>query len=214
MQRGFAGIFLAVGLLLAALAGSWYFIQVQNAKPVVSPVRAVQPPTPTPSPWKTYTNNKYGFIIDYPIEGVIHQEDEYLEGECGQAIKEEKGGKIVFDNLFEMQIVPWKGSVDEYLISKGAKNAYESELLTGSGADEAIHLVGLKKDFEVAVGYPPLVYTHYVYKKGENIFTVKTPPTHNNPGGCVNPNIIDPVKYAKYQKEGWDFAKSFRFTSN
>lgn len=216
-NKGYVGVFVLILALLLISGAGGYYLYGQKSDPVPTPVFPQTTSTPTPDPhWKVYKNSTYGFQLAYPAKGVIHKEEEYVEGECGGAIKEKKSGSgsiIDFDNLFEMKIIPWSGSIDGYLASQGAKNKYELEVVATVSAkvDEAVSFHGLKKGVEYAVGYPPLVYVSYVFKKDGNIFVIKNDPNHKNPGGCVNPNFIDPVKYAKYKNQGWDFAKSFKF---
>lgn len=208
-EKGFVGFFLLIILIAVVLVGGFYFVKSKEQKPLIKPEIKVQP-TPTPSPWATYINSKYNFSLTYPKLGVIHGENEYFEGECGKEIKEQPN-VIIFDNLAEIQIVSWDGSLDDYLVSKGAFGQYDLSPVASSSAYQLIEVIGLKKGAEYAVGYPPLVYINYIYKRDTNVFLIRIPPTHNNIGGCVNPNLVDPVKYSKYKDQGWDFKKNFTF---
>ncbi len=221
-EIGFALIPLILGIVLVALSAIvayfyWQSSQNTNIKGVANKksstaeiFKAVA--TPTPSPWKTYTNEENKFEIIYPREGLIWSKQGYEKGECGLAIKEEKG-VITVDNFYRVKVVPYQGSLDEYLTSQRAKNAYEVEVLAYSGADEAIRLLRLKPNFEIAVGYPPLYYVKAVYKKGENIYLLQEV-VHNptNEGGCVQPSVVDPTQYPDVAKQEWDLAKSIKFT--
>ncbi|MDO8570764.1 MAG: hypothetical protein Q7R97_04235 [Candidatus Daviesbacteria bacterium] len=213
MPKGFAHLIVLVGivLLIVAVLGVWFFTKQPTNSPAISQITSIKStPTPTPSPWKIYKNDKYGLEITYPRNGVILSEKGYQEGECGKAIGEENG-KIDVDNFFEVKIIPWTGTIADYLVSKGAGKIYNTEIIEGTGSDEGIHLVGLKKDFEVAVGYPPLLYVKYLFKKGDNIYIVSTFLHPENIGGCINPEVIDPIKYKKYLDQGWDQKNSFKF---
>lgn len=209
-QKGFAILIILVViilLILIALGGFYFWNKSANKLPAPKvPINVlVSPtPTPTPSPWKTYVNEKYGFQVTYPKTGVILTEKSYIEGECGTAIKEIKPGIIDVDNFFQVKIIDWKGTIADYLVSQRAGDIYNTEVIEGSGADEGIYLVGLKKDFETAVGYPPLLYVKYLFKKGNNLVIVSTFLHPENLGGCINPEVLDPSKYAKYTNSGWD----------
>jgi len=218
MRKGFAHpiiLVLVVLLILAVLGGVYLWKNQSNNKlslPVKVPIEALALPTPTPTPssWKTYKNNQYGFELIYPKEGVIVTDKGNIEGECGQSIKE-SGGKIDVDNVFQVKIMDWSGTIQDYLISKGAGKIYNTEVIEGTGADEGMYLVELKKDFEIAVGYPPLLYVKYLFKKGNNLIIVSTFLHPENMGGCINPEVIDPIKYKKYLDLGWDPKNSFKF---
>lgn len=217
-SKGFAYpvILVAIVLLILVSLGGIYFwnrsVNKLTAPKVSVKVLALptSTPTPTPSPWKTYVKEKYGLQLIHPKEGVILTDKGYVEGECGKAIKE-NGDKIDFDNFFQIRIIPWTGTIADYLVSKGAGKIYNTEIITNSGADEGIYLVGLKKDFEVAVGYPPLLYVKYLFKKGNNLIIVSNYLHPENLGGCINPDVIDPIKYAKYISPVWDQKTSFKF---
>lgn len=211
-QKGFAHPMVSVAIILLILAtvGGFYFWNNKSDNKLPVPNQIFTSPTPTLSPWKTYVNNQLGMKITYPGEGVILTDKSYAEGECGKAIKE-TGSEISLDNFFKIKIVPWTGTLDEYLVSQRAKNAYDLEKIEGSGADEAINLVGLKKNFEVAVGYPPLVYVKYLFKKGDNLYLVSRFQNPINKGGCINPEVLDPSKYAQYLDLGWNQKNSFKF---
>ncbi|RJP46928.1 MAG: hypothetical protein C4584_00940 [Armatimonadetes bacterium] len=210
MQRGFTGIFLLIWLLGLLVIFAGFYIYIKDNRTVNQTPEVVLLPTPTPSPWKVYTNDKYGLQIRYPLLGVIHEKDRYIEGECGQVLKEQKN-EIILDNLFKIKIVGWQGTIAEYLTVLGAKNQYDLELLDNAGAEEAVKVIGLKKGAEYAVGYPPLVYVQAIYKKNGNIFIVKSIPFHQTLGGCIDPAVMDPVKYAKFQDQEWKTINNLKF---
>src|SRR3989344_5063784 len=136
MRKGFAHpiiLVLVVLLILAVLGGVYLWKNQSNNKlslPVKVPIEALALPTPTPTPssWKTYKNNQYGFELIYPKEGVIVTDKGNIEGECGQSIKE-SGGKIDVDNFFQVKIMDWSGTIQDYLISKGAGKIYNTEVI-------------------------------------------------------------------------------------
>ncbi len=172
-------------------------------------------PTPTPNPWMSYDNPDYNFRIIYPREGVVYQADgSRTGGFCGGSIIEDpkNAATILVDNFFKLKIVAWDSTLADYLVSTGGSEAYNIEAIVGSGADEAVKLLGLKPDFEVAVGYPPLAYIKAVYKKGGNIFLMQEV-LHNpaNPGGCVVPAIVDPSKFSDIASQQWDITTSIKF---
>lgn len=170
--------------------------------------------TPTPA-FKTYKNDQYGFEFNYPIKGITQKGEEFTEVECGNAIKETKDG-ILVDNLFKIQIINFPKTIDDYLVQRGAKNTYEFEPILNSSADEAIKVVGIKKGMElVSVGYPPLMYVLYIYKKDDKIFLVvheAHPPNPTIPEGCINPKDLDHTKFPKFANDTWDVKDSFKFT--
>lgn len=223
MPRGFIGVYLmlalitvsALGVIFLMLSGKKGNLESLPVQPKT--VDAVVDPTLTPTPipiWKIYTNEKYKFQVTYPARGVIHNTDDYSEGECGEAIKETVNGggsTILVDNLLEIQVFPWTGTLDDYLIQRGAKNQYNFEVIEGSGALEAVKVLGLKQGAEYAIGYPPLVYIRDMYKKDNNLILLKTIPFHPNVAACVDPHLVDPVKYAKYLEQGWNMDDSLKF---
>lgn len=78
MQKGFAGIIiLIIALILAGLAGAYYFGKIQNPKtqvmqPTIAPSSSSNETVYTEASrsanWKTYTNPKYSFSLKYPEE--------------------------------------------------------------------------------------------------------------------------------------------------
>lgn len=221
-KNGFALIPLVLGLvliILVAVVGYFYWQSSQNVnvkgvankKSTVSEIFKTAP-TPTPSPWKTYENKDNNFQITYPRKGVTWNKQGYTEGECGLAIREEKGG-VTLDNFYRVKVLPYQESLDEYLTSQRGKSAYEMEVIADSGADEATKLLRLKPDFEIAVGYPPLFYIKAVFKKGDRIYLLQEI-VHNptNEGGCVQPSVVDPTQYPDFAKQEWDLVKSIKFT--
>lgn len=164
--------------------------------------------------WKKYINKKYGFELTYPGKGVIQGEKNQYEGECGKEIKENAEG-IFVDNFFQIKILDWKGSINDYIEQKGAKGKYELGEIADSNADEAIEVISIKKGLELSsVGYPPLMYVSGIYKKGNNLFIMihqAHPPEPMNPNGCLNPKDLDYTKYPKYANQAWDITKSIKF---
>lgn len=232
-NRGFAFVplLLIIGLVVVFLVSLYFYIQrsqettnvkgVNSAKKVSLISQIIQSSTPTSvqqrqalltlSPWKIYKNEEYGIEITYPRVGVVWTKGGLREGECGFAIKEESS-LITLDNLYKLKAVSFTGSLEAYLTSQGAYRAYEIEDLIDSGADEAVRLVKLKPDFEVAVGYPPLAYVKAVFKKGEKIFLLQEI-IHNpsNEGGCILPSVIDPTQFSDIAKQDWDIVTSLKF---
>lgn len=214
-NRGFGHIFLTLIIIaiFAYLVILYFYNQSTQLPTNVQGVNSIPKPVSAPphSPWKTYENQENKFKITYPRAGVVWDEGKLEEKECGNAIKEEEGGVLV-DNFYKLKIVPFTATLEEYLISKGAPYAYEREVIEDSGADEAVKLMGLKKGFEIAVGFPPLVYVKAVFKKGDQIFLMQEI-VHNptNSGGCVQPSVVDPTQYPEIAKQNWDITTSLKF---
>lgn len=222
-QKGFTGILLIVGFIVILiltgtvfLLGKEALVQVNrlqskpSAKVETQPTLTPLSPTPTLSSWQTYNNTQYNFELTYPKKGVVVKEAGYEEGECGDSITE-TAEKIIVDSFFEIKIIPWQGSLDEYLQQKGALDAYDFEQILDSGADEGIEVLGLKQDVSYAVGYPPLRFISHLFKKGDKIFLVEDFHKSEYFGGCLNPKTLDPVKYAQFIDLKWDLNKSFKF---
>ena len=234
-QKGSVLALLLIGVVVIAsgFGGVYYFSksskpisQVVSQTKVETPVLAAskdstQPAaTLTPGPrieaaWKTYTNPKYKFQFMYPAQGMIMGENGYFEGSCGSYIDEVDGSSwhhIYFDNLMDIKIKNWPNSIEDYLVGIGASGQYDLEDIQNSGADEAVKVIGLKKGKEYAVGFPPLIYINYIYKKDSNLFLFsdfQTPSVHEK--GCTNPKVLDPVAHSHLRIKGWDISQSLKF---
>lgn len=231
MPRGFAAVCLTIFFLVVLGVGAVFLIVLNKTKvnvvtSKVGPASAVTSlPTPTPVPsWKTYTNSKYRFELTYPKEGMILKETGFEAGECGGAIKAGgvQTGRIIsrfvsetiqVDDFFEILVLNWPKSVEEYILAIGAGDQYNLKLIEGSLAEEAVEVVGLKKGAEYAVGYPPLAYISHIYKKGGKLFLIKNLLHPQNLGGCVHPSLLDPVSHShlKVKSSDWDLGKSWKF---
>lgn len=207
-QSGSITIVLLLFFIIAGLSGFLVYSIQPKSEPILALPQIVKP-TSTPSPWKTYSDPA-GFTLTYPRVGAVVEEHKYVLAECGNKIKTE-GGILLVDNFYKIKTVDWTGTLEDYLIQAGAKNAYETKVLEGSGADEAVELLRLKEEFEIAVGYPPLAFTKAVYKKGDQIYLMQTYNVINNFGGCILPEIADPARFADYHKLNWDITQSLKF---
>lgn len=226
MPKGFALIYLLLGLVVLILAidgvvylsnNSWQ----KKTVPVAIPMATILPtPTPTPNPWKIYKNDQYNFSFNYPEIGMVAGEDDYVQKECGQTIKKVvvKGKEVIkVDNFLDIKIIKESESIEDYLKSIRAFSQYDTEPINNSLADEAIKIIGLKKGAEYAVGYPPLIFISHIYRKNNNLFLISKPQAggnlNSNPGGCINPEFLDPVKHAHLKEVygNWDFSSTFRF---
>lgn len=207
-------ILIIIVVLVSVLVG--YFLMQRtkvttNVKGVNLIPKVIPTPTAPPSPWKTYESKEHKFKITYPRLGVLWNEGNLSEGECGNSIKEEKGN-ILVDNFYIVKVVSWNDTLEGYLQSKGAANAYETEEIANSGADEAVKLLRLKPGFEIAVGYPTLSYVKAVFKKGDRIFLMQEIIHNpNNVGGCIQSAVLDPTKYPEIAKQTWDMTTSLKF---
>lgn len=207
-QNGSITIVLLLFIIFTGLTGFLVYSIQPKSESIIALAQIVKP-IPPPSSWKTYSDPA-GFTLTYPRVGVVVGEHAYILAECGNKIKTE-GGILLVDNFYKIKTVDWTGTLDDYLIKAGAKNAYETKILEGSGADEAVELLRLKEGFEIAVGYPPLSFTKAVYKKGEKIYLMQTYNVVNNFGGCILPGIADPARFTDYHNLNWDITQSLKF---
>ncbi|MCL5783924.1 MAG: hypothetical protein M1142_01015 [Patescibacteria group bacterium] len=241
IESGFTHLLiLSAFLLLMMVGGGIYFLKTNtgqnpqlaaqldnitakvNIAPPVNAQVATPSPTPTPILWKTYTNSKYQFQLTYPAQGMVLTKEGYREGECGQAIGEgtQQSNRIIpgpvqetikMDNFFEIVVLNWPGTIDQYLESLGVKNKYDIFSFSSSGADEAIQVIGLKPGKEYAIGYPPLAYVNYIYKKEDNLFLIKGLYDPENYGGCIAPSQLDPAAHDHLKIKNWDIKQSLQF---
>lgn len=203
---------LVLVLVIFVLAGGYFYWQKVDKVSEYTPVVVRPVPSIPLSPWKVYKNAENNFTVTYPKTGLIWSKDGSFVGECGSVIKEEKN-IVSVDNFYKIKKVSFEGSLDEYLVSQRAKNAYITEPLADTGADEALKLVRLKPDFEIAVGYPPLLYTKAVFKRNDEVFLLQEIIYNpDNEGGCVQPSVVDPSKYPDIAKLEWDLPKSIKFS--
>lgn len=220
MPRGYILVYiLALGLAVSLLGLVWFFQNNSSKTPTASFVnnrkltelsQKLIGKKIEAAKWKTYQNSQFGFELTYPAYGIVLEEKDNTEGECGQSIKEQKG-QILVDNFFEVKVMEGQKSVEDYLESVGARDQYNLESFPGLGADEAVEVLGLKKGAEYAVGYPPLVYVTHIFRKGDRIFLIKDFLHSENIGGCINPKVLDPVRYPQFDNKDWDLKRSFVF---
>ncbi|RJP47558.1 MAG: hypothetical protein C4584_00185 [Armatimonadetes bacterium] len=190
---------------------SFYFISQSATNQPISQVIPKPTLTPTPIPTtKTYTNSEYGFMVTYPIEGIVFDIQKSKPGKCGNLIKKENQD-IRIDNLFIVKVTNWTNTLNDFLKSKGALDEYELIPLQNTGADAAFEVGPLKKDVEYAVGFPPLMYIESIYKKGDYIFMTSYSPTMEKAGGCLNPAHLDQTKYPMYYDESWNIKNNIKF---
>ncbi|QQG43664.1 MAG: hypothetical protein HYW45_01440 [Candidatus Daviesbacteria bacterium] len=209
-QNGSVTIVLLLFVIFAGLSGFLIYSIQPKSESTPALAQILNPtPSPTPSPWQTYSDPA-GFSLTYPREGVVVEEHDYSWGECGKEVKN-KDGLLLVDNFYKIKTVEWAGTLDDYLIQVGAKDSYETKSLEGSGADEALVLLRLKEGFEIAVGYPPLAFTKAVFKKGEQVYLMQIFNVVNNFGGCILPGIADPVRFNNYHQFNWDIIHSLKF---
>lgn len=222
MPKGYILIYvLALGLAVSLLAGVWYIKNNFSESLGVSPSinnqnltelsKKIVDQKAEEAKWKRYQNSQYNFELKFPGRGIVLGEKDDLEGECGGAISEKSKGNILVDNFFEIKVAEGQETVENYLASIAAKDQYNLESFTAEGADEAVEVLGLKKGAEYAVGYPPLIYVTHIFRQGERIFLIKDFLHPENIGGCINPKVLDPVKYPKIANKDWNLKKSFKF---
>jgi len=190
-------------LFLAIIVIQILFLAAKNStstKKTVLPPQTAKIVTPTPAQkntleTKSYTNLKYGFQVTYPAQGQVLTDRGIVSGQCGNAIREvsdqyTKEG-ILIDNFFEVVILDWYQSVNEYLKSQNAGNFYNLNLIATSSAqaDEAYNLV-LKNNWQSLTSSPtpPLPNTINIYKKGNKIFLLNALYENVSLGGCINPD--------------------------
>lgn len=218
-QSGFAHIFIIflVGFLILGGGGFYYFASQQNYVSPESRLPNFLPtPKPTLNPFKVYTNSEYNFEITYPSTGLIQDGANQSVGECGNTIKQITPiGKIyqdmyAVDNLYNLAIQSFDDSIKDYLTQNRALNIYNFSAIKGSNADEAIALDGLKKDVEFS-NFPPLAFVASIYKKDDNLFLIMTTQNPGNAGGCLRPDILNPVQYKDLVDLKWDYKRSLKF---
>lgn len=73
MQKGFAGIFVLIVVVIAALGGAYYLGTQKASLPGIK--QSTVSPSPSPfdetANWKTYANEKFGYSIKYPSHILI-----------------------------------------------------------------------------------------------------------------------------------------------
>lgn len=170
------------------------------------------------SNWKIYTNTQYGFTLTYPATGTVLRSSANggaQPGSCG-AIGEQNdisGHFILVDNFFRILIVPWTQSISVYLIQQDPNNYYITSSINGSGADEAIQIIGTKPgistgdggavNFSNNIQEPGFGMTSDIYKKGSNLFLVSRLQNEGNVGGCIWDDNL---------KKNWDVSRSIQFS--
>lgn len=198
--------------------GTWYYVRVKNipttAITPASIISQVTPkPTATPSSWKTYRNVDFNLDITYPAKGVITEKEDTFEGECGNAIKIDSVNKniLLVDNFYKIKRIDWDGNIESYLMSQGAAKVYDTHIVTGTNADEALALDNLAKGVEYAVGMPPLSFVKAIFKKGSSLYVVSLFQYHTNYGGCTDPLTLAPDLHPEITKLKWDITTSLKF---
>lgn len=155
---------------------------------------------------KTYTDPKYGFSFKYPARGiVINNKGENESGFCGNAIKELQelpGGQkvpddsydLLFDNFFYIRVLPWSGTISDYIAKQNATGLYNTKPIDNSGAEEALDIISLKPDAKTE-GYPPLAYITNIYRYHGNLYIPMGLQNDGNSGGCVpfDPDTVHAV---------------------
>ncbi len=145
-----------VGLLVAGGLFGAYYLGIRNNKPQTqNPVvtsttqQTVQPsPSSTPDPtanWKTYTNNKIGFVIKYPADTIPQakfglglgpvngNESDILEFGAKQT---DTGLSLTTVDQLEVIMVPFNGNVQEFVKSDLAKQTLYQSCLPSKLIDE------------------------------------------------------------------------------
>src|SRR3989344_2183908 len=150
-QRGIASLLILLIVLIVLVAGGvWYFLGSKGNTPIkITAPQLIASPSPTPDSWNTYTNKDYGFEVTYPATGVVINKEGALSiGACGNAIKTNSSASainnVTVDNFFGIKVLPWDGSIADFMKSKGAVQKYNTNVVNGTGADEAIALNGLR----------------------------------------------------------------------
>ena len=139
----------------------------------------VSSPTPVSSHLKTYKNEDYNLLIEYPKKSLSPQ-DKVID--CGNFISENEG--VMLDNLALIQISDWNQSIGEYLKTMGAQDLYNVSAIVDSGAKQALALNSLKTRWKGEEGPPPLWDVEAIYKKDGKLFLVMDSSFLNE--GCMN----------------------------
>ncbi len=155
--------------------------------------------TPAASGWKTYTNSQYGFQITYPSEGIVmsngcfgldSKQCTYNLNTCGNDIHFDDQYQpvndrlLVVDNFFSVWITPISMSLSDYIKQMDPQQVYVYQTITGSNADEAVQIIGLKPSVQLN-GPPPFPYIFSLYKKGNDLFSIRKLQNDGGVGGCV-----------------------------
>ena len=120
-DQGFSGLVIILVVPVVVLLGALFYFYRPTILTNYQVANSTNQPTPTatPNPWKTYTNNEYGFEITYPATGVILSEEGMQEGECGNAIKLDTNksttNTILVDNFFGVKVVEWDKTIADYM---------------------------------------------------------------------------------------------------
>lgn len=217
-EEGFSRLVILSVVPVCVLVGVIFlygFSDIGTKQQTLAPYLQTVVPKVTPSPWKTYHNGQYNFDVRYPSTGVIAESDAFTKGECGNAIKvgdnKNAVSSIKLDNFFEIKIVNWDKSIDDYLKQQNSVNIYNIRIISNSGADESIALEGLKKGVEYARGFPPLAYVVALYRKNDKLFILQSFQTPNNFGGCLAPSNVNPADYPEITGQEWNMTESLKF---
>lgn len=220
-QKGFSFVWIVLLLVLVAVSVATYFIfKVEETKVTQARQASIKnspSPYPSPSPWKVYTDEINSFSITYPRTGVVLNQDEKNKGECGNSIIADSGintDNVLVDNFFEIRVIKWNGSIEDYMKSQGATKAYDTHKVEGTNAQEALALDGLAKGVEYARGYPPLMYVKALYLDQGKLYLMKTVQNPVNFGGCIPPHMADPSQYPDITRTKWDMTSSIKFGVN
>lgn len=137
-QKGFTPIALVFGILVAiVLLGGVYYLNQFNARPVQpkQPEPTSVKPSKKPAPdqnakWKTYTNTKYNYAIDYPPDWVAR---EYPDIKTGAAFRPTDHQNEVIAVDAASMMLDERGEIpfDEY-VKTAAKNEIQNYLSLAS----------------------------------------------------------------------------------
>ncbi len=165
LSCGFVTPFLLIVVALLALGGgAYYYVQKQNAPQSVAPMTAT-PTTATSTTvqdetanWKTYTNDQYGFSLQYPISLNAEFEKNYNDG----TVWFRSGSRASFYIYIQTANQAWPNLTaflnDQFLASKGGSEPAPVIKTLSSG----IQLRDVGRDAEAHKFVGQLDSTHFV----------------------------------------------------
>lgn len=173
MQKGFAPIFILVGILILAIVGGAYFLvnlKFPNPNLQINPVVTSQTPQATPVPpsvdetanWKTYTNDKLKLSFKYPElykQNIISEPRNgvYLTRDTAYTAGGGQAGSDVLKKGAVISFTPWP-----------AKSLAEKDLKSQFGDGIKINQITVNQKQGVEVILPNNQTDKHIYLQKDN----------------------------------------------